>query len=175
MAEPGKSMVPKETSLRRTVLIAVSVFLIDTFITANIGFTMYILAFVVLWMIPKALFALKKKEIFRIRALRVAVYLVMVVASVTAFAGNNYLAQHRATDLIKKVYAFKEKNHRYPKTLDEMVPEFISSVPFAKVTLLFGRFGYSTFQDRTTLMYYGFAPFERKYYNFESRRWYVID
>lgn len=175
MAQQGESVASGWTSLRRDVLTAVSAFLIDTLLLCNITFTMGVLVIVVFWLIPKALFAVKRKEVFRIRAFRAAIYIIMVVAGFTAFKANNYIAQHRAVDLIKKVDAFKDKYHRYPNTLDEMVPELMSSVPFSKFTLIFGRFGYSAMQDRTTLMYYGFAPFERRVYDFEFKRWYVID
>ncbi len=174
-AEPNKISPSGEMSLRTAVSTTVFLFLVDTFVLASPTLALFTVAVLILWMIPKALVALRKKDVFRIRASHVAVYLIMVTASVSAFAANNHLAERRAEALIEQVNAFKDKHHRYPRMLNDMVPEYFNVVPRAKITLLFGTFRYFDLRGRPTLMYYGWAPFERRYYHFESQKWHTID
>ena len=175
MAAPGMGADVEKTGLRTAVSIAVFLFAMDTLVLGTSTLALFALAVVVFWMIPRTLYSLRNRANFRIRAVHVAVYSIMVVASVAAFAANNYLAERRAKEVIKQVYDFKDNQHQYPRRLDDMVPEYMSTVPCAKITLLFGKFGYTTVGGYPTLMYYGWAPFERRCYNFESRRWYILD
>ncbi len=60
------------------------------------------------------------------------------------------------------------------RTLDELVPDQLPSVPRAKYCLAYGRFLYFNY-GRPMLGWYVVPPFGRRTYDFETRRWSYID
>lgn len=175
----GDSEEVKETtwkSLRRTAITAVSLFMVDALVLGSFAIAVYAVIALVFWMIPRTLLALKRRNVLIVRAQKTAIYLCMTAAIMAAYAGNNYLAKSRANTIISAVNQFKTEQHKYPESLKELVPKFIKAVPRAKYTLMFGEFVYSRSGNGSArLMYFGFPPFERRYYNFDSHRWTVVD
>ncbi|OJW10541.1 MAG: hypothetical protein BGO49_22735 [Planctomycetales bacterium 71-10] len=69
---------------------------------------------------------------------------------------------------------FHVANGRFPKTLDELVPQYMDSVPVAKYCLGPGcRFLY--IPNAPLLVWEVVTPYYRKIYNFNSRTWSYID
>jgi hypothetical protein len=100
----------------------------------------------------------------------VAVILVLVFNT-----ANNRLARSRAETLVSAVKAFHDKNQRYPKILEELVPDHVKQVPLAKYTFTFNRFSYLTSDQGTSLLYVSFPPFGRPTYSFTRNAWHYID
>jgi len=88
---------------------------------------------------------------------------------------NNRLAQRRAEHVIGAVHQHRSKYGRYPARLSDVAPEFISSIPKAKVALAFNEFTYLFYGDRPMLMYVAIPPFARRIYSFDSGRWGSLD
>jgi hypothetical protein len=172
--EPGDAKKPRK-KLRKTIIIAMCLFFLDAVILHQLSVAIITLAVLFFWLIPVTLFSLKKREIAKIRALKMLVYFIMVVAIFVALIANNRIAQERAIGLISVINKFHAENHRYPSALKELVPKYLEAVPWANFTLT-GRFFYSESEERTTtLMYYAYFPFARRYFNFESQTWTLID
>lgn len=87
------------------------------------------------------------------------------------------MADHRAVMLGNACLAFHAKYHRYPITLNELVPEFIPAVPLAKYTFLGEPFFYSSGNDgRGPKLYYeAMPPFGRRFYHMETDSWGFLD
>lgn len=89
--------------------------------------------------------------------------------------GLGALLRGRAEVLITAVKSFHAKNQRYPKSLEELVPEFIDWVPLAKYTFVFSSFWYGTAPDNTILSYVDLPPFGRPTYSFTRNEWSYLD
>jgi hypothetical protein len=62
-----------------------------------------------------------------------------------------------------------------PKSLQDLVPEYIERVPVAKYTFLFNRFWYYSSNDDTTLFYVELPPYGRPTYSFSRKEWGYVD
>lgn len=166
MARPVESEESRRKTPRYTVTTAACLVIVDTFIFGSPTLAILTLAAVVFWMKPRALTALKRKELFEHRSIQLAVCAVVVVASLSAYSVNNHLATDRADEVISAVDKFHSRHQHYPTSLRELVPEYVKEIPRAKYTLLFGSFYYSDSEGKPNLMYYGWPPFERRNYRF---------
>lgn len=163
-------------SVRGTVVVAICLFITDAFLLGTVSIGMFAVPVIVLWMIPKTLFALKRKDILVIRALKTGIYAVMAMAIFAAYAGNDHIARMGAEKVVAAVNEFKADRQNYPGSLKELVPKYLERVPRAKYVLLSGAFHYMRNEDgQATLMYYGFPPFERRIYYFAHQKWKTID
>ena len=95
-------------------------------------------------------------------------------------AGNNAIQLKIAEASAPRVVAACEQYHaangRYPKNLDELVPDYMPSVPPAKYCLgPWGRFVYFFNEGKPLLVWYVVPPYYRRIYDFETRRWRYID
>lgn len=175
MAETLESEQSKRKTVSCTVATAACLVIFDTFILGSPTLAILTLAVLVFWMKPWALMSLKRKELFELRAIQLAVYVVVVVASLSAYSANNHLATDRADEVISAVDRFHSKHKHYPPSLKELVPEYAKEIPRAKYTLIFGSFYYNDSGGKPYLMYYGWPPFEKRYYNFALKTKTVAD
>ena len=162
-------------SLPRALVLSALLLLIDAFI-----FNQGVLALLVgLWLLfvslPRTFLAGKFRAVRRERIRNLAVYFVAVVLVFVFNAANNSLARARAEVLISAVKSFHAKNQRYPKSLEELVPDFIDGVPLAKYTLGLNKFWYGTSADSTFLFYVEVPPFGRPTYSFTRNEWGYLD
>ena len=81
------------------------------------------------------------------------------------------IAEAHAAHIILACEGFHAANGRFPKSLDELVPRYIPSVPCAKYCLAYGKFNY----EQPMMAWCVIPPFNRRVYNFETRRWTYID
>jgi hypothetical protein len=78
--------------------------------------------------------------------------------------------------IIKACEDFHAANGKFPKTLDELVPQYLTSIPRAKYCLAFGEFRYWKLDDeRALLEWCVMPPYGWKIYNFDDRRWGYLD
>jgi MFS family permease len=86
------------------------------------------------------------------------------------------IAERNAKRIIKACDDFHAANHRYPRTLDELVPRYLNCVPRAKYCLTWGEFRYWNLgNDEPFMDWCVVPPFGRKIYNFKERRWGYLD
>ena len=84
------------------------------------------------------------------------------------------IGEANAPKIIAACEGFHAANGEFPKSLDELVPRYMPSVPRAKYCLLFGEFVYFNY-GKPMLVWYVVPPFSRGIYDFETRRWNYID
>ena len=103
-------------------------------------------------------------------------FLGIVAVGITNHVRNN-LTESRAVKLGEACLAYHAKYQRYPEHLEDMVPEFVASVPSARTGIL-GKetFYYAPHETREPFLYYEcLPPFGQCYYYVESRCWRFLD
>ena len=160
-----------------TVVLASGLFLADSFVL-NQGFISVLVALVALLvLVPRALLSSRTEgSLRRKRLVNAGIYLLAVLFVFSANAIQNCIADRRAVMLGKACIAFRAKYDHYPQRLEELVPEFIPSVPDAK-TLSGTSFIYIPKLNggEPMLFYEAVPPFGRRFYHVESRSWGFLD
>lgn len=161
--------------MRRTVIIAIILFVLDAFVF-NQGVLAFITIFIAVPIILiKALVSRKDKPLLRKRLTACVIYFFVSVLILTSIAINNKIARSRAEMVIAACKKYKDRNKEYPETLTDLVPEFINKVPVAKYVFGSNEFYYIVSNGSHLLSYTAMPPFGKPIYNFESKRWAYID
>lgn len=135
----------------------------------------YVFSFLIcpLWFLITVIKDILRRPGWGIAALRLSIPLLTL-----AIAMGNGKLQWRISDanagrVIKACEEFRDVNGRYPDRLEELVPEYLASVPPAKHCLT-GKFFYTGSGDQRLLMWarYGFY---RRIYSFYEKRWNNLD
>ncbi len=85
------------------------------------------------------------------------------------------MAESNAARIVTACEDFHAKNGKFPQTLDDLVPQYMQSIPRAKNCMMFGEFWYLNSEGKPLLIWYAVPPYGRKIYNFEDRQWNYID
>jgi hypothetical protein len=166
---------PSRSTLARVIGWAVALFALDALVL-NEGFIAGAVAFwLIAFTLPRSL--LSRYQSVRRERLRNVGILMIAVALVFGFNWlSNVQARMRAESVASAVHAFQTKYGRYPQRLDDLVPEFLPTVPRAKYTLSFGEFRYFVSTNGIPrLQFTDFPPFGRPTYSFESNSWRYVD
>jgi hypothetical protein len=84
------------------------------------------------------------------------------------------IGEANAPRVVAACEEFHTANGKFPKTLDELVPRYMPSVPRAKYCLIYGEFLYLNYGN-PMLVWYVAPPFGRRVYFFEERHWSCLD
>lgn len=98
--------------------------------------------------------------------------IVLVNASV-----QNSIAQNNAVRIVAACEQYRAANGAYPAKLNDLVPQYMGSIPPAKYCLMWNSFFYhaDSEQPTTMLFWVELPPFGRPTYNFEDGRWGYLD
>lgn len=88
---------------------------------------------------------------------------------------NNKIAFSRATELIKVINKYNSDLGAYPDNLEALIPDYIKSIPSAKITLSDSEFLYFYDREKTLLLFTVLPPFGRRVYSFNMHKWQTID
>jgi hypothetical protein len=106
--------------------------------------------------------------------LRVAlIYTLMFISTVALLGWNMQVAQRRAAPVILAVRRYNSEHGHYPKTLDELVPTYLPSIPRGGFTLISRHFRYFNYADPQLwipAMFYGVVS-----YDFHTKTWRTND
>ena len=166
MAEAGKKSL--RVSAIIAAIIAAVLYVVDAFCSHLPFFALVLFAVVVMYFLPATLYALRKdRRIAWLRAKKVGIFLLAAVSIVFTTGLQNRMAERRAVKLGEACLAYRAKYHRYPRDLQALVPEFISSVPVARYGVFEDdRFNYQSNEDNQEpiLFYQEVPPFGWSYY-----------
>lgn len=159
--------------LRRTVVIAGVLVFVDAFVMNQGAIALATALGALIGGVPRALCAWwrGKPRTARLRGARTGTYVAVAVLVLGANVTNNQLARRRADVLIAACRQYETRHNRLPDRLDELVPDFVPSVPLAKYTLVFNTFTYMARPGHHSLVWIALPPFGRWYYVFEENRW----
>lgn len=85
------------------------------------------------------------------------------------------IAKANAARIITACEEFRVDTGQFPETLDELVPQYMPSLPCAKYCLAHGEFQYWGSGESAMLVWCVVPPYYRAIYNFENRRWSYLD
>jgi hypothetical protein len=162
-------------SLQEAIVIGLLLIVIDAFVLNQGAIALVVGLWLLLVGLPRTFLAKKYVTVRPQRLRNIAVYLTAVIMVFVLNAVNNRIAQARAESLITAVKAFHAKNQRYPRSLEELVPDFVEQVPVAKYTFVESRFVYVTSDRSTILFYVASPPFGRPTYSFTRNEWQYLD
>jgi len=173
MAEAGKK------PLRASVIIAGVLYIVDALVLNQGFFALILVAVAILYFVPATLWVIRTdRSLARLRVSKIGIYLLAAFSILITNNLQNRMADRRAVKLGDACLAYRAKYHHYPKRLKELVPEFMSSVPVAKYSLVGNEifFYFSRDDDREPMLYYeAVPPFGRRFYHMESRSWGYLD
>jgi hypothetical protein len=84
------------------------------------------------------------------------------------------VAETNAQRVVAACETYRAANGEYPERLQDLVPQYLNSVPVAKHCLGPSRIFYY-FSDKPLLVWYVVPPYLRKIYDFETRSWSYLD
>ena len=67
-------------------------------------------------------------------SLKAAIYALLLVATLSLISASARLAQRRATPVISAVNHYRSEHGQYPRSLDQLVPVYVPSIPHAGFT-----------------------------------------
>jgi hypothetical protein len=172
--EPPQKAIP---SLRKSLKIAVALFVVDAFFLNQGIFSAVFLAVLLLGVLPVALYSALRKRWpeFRLRMATIGIYAIACLAVFGANYLNNAMAQRRAIQLGQACRQFQVKYNRYPRFLGELEPEFISSVPLAKYAFMDSDFFYLASSTDPRVWFVELPPFGRRFYHVKTGNWGYMD
>jgi hypothetical protein len=91
----------------------------------------------------------RRRQHFRVAA----IYALLFIATFAVISLSATVAQHRATPVISAVNRYRSEHGRYPTDLNELVPEYLPSIPHAGFTRLSRNFRY--YNERPQLYFAG--------------------
>ena len=101
---------------------------------------------------------------------------VMTLAVVLAnSAVQSRVAKANAEKVVAACEQFHADHGRFPRILDELVPEYLAQVPRAKYCVLYGQFLYINRENHPILIWFDIPPHGRPNYDFQARRWGYVD
>ena len=133
------------------------------------------LIFCPIWFLVSILKNAIQRPGWRLALLRIAIPVLTLVLARANEAVQFRVGEANAPRIIAACEEFHAANGKYPKTLDELVPRYLPSIPPAKYCLEFGKFQYWNHEEHPMLVWCVVPPFGRKIYTFEDRRWGYID
>jgi hypothetical protein len=128
-----------------------------------------------LWFLGSLLKGLEDRVGWRRTVLRMAFPIVTLALVWANNVVQNRIADANAARVIAACEEFRAANGSFPKSLHELVPRYLPSVPRAKYCLVFGNFFYFNNGGHSVLFWCVVPPFGRRTYDFEPRRWSYMD
>ena len=118
--------------------------------------------------VPRFFYAVFKKD--RESMKREGLFVLTVILVFSFILSNNYIAKDRTEKLIKVCNLYKDKYGNYPEKLEDLVPEYYSRVPSAKLGM-WGKYWYSSYKGKHDIMYVVTPPFGRSHFILEENKW----
>lgn len=159
----------KARSASAALLIAAAIFALEALVLNQYWLAALTIIYVALFGLPRALISKRWQSARRRQLINLGLYASAALIAIAANIGNNHLAAQRAQKVIAAVEGFKTRTGRYPQTLSELTPEFLSSVPDAKIGFGLTKFFYHADGEHAMLAYVVFPPFGRVTYNFATK------
>lgn len=124
-----------------------------------------------IWIFVSVIRSLIKKPGWPLALLRIAIPVVTFGISDANMTLQWKIGNENGDRIVAACEEFHAAQGRYPKTLDDLVPQYLPSVPPAKYCLGWdGNFHYTNSDDRPFL-WWSMIGFYTKNYSFELKRW----
>lgn len=165
----------QSNTVKKSIITGAILFVLDALVMNQGAISLFLILTIFLWWLPKSAFKKYKKQSPKEELTKVLIYGSIVIAVFTSNSINNKIAQNRANDLVLIIENFHQVTGDYPKTLNDLVPSYLPTVPKAKYTLGFNSFKYSNEEGSISLFYHAIPPFGRPTYVFDRKEWIYLD
>lgn len=160
--------------LRTTIITAALLFAADAFIINQFLITMLTILIGIPVFLVKLFRRRTDMERRRMLLAKAAVYWCMVILIIAVFEANNMLAEHRAQPIITACEQFRSKTGAYPEKLEQLVPDYLGSIPRAKLVMIGNSFFYTARPDKHCLHYSTVPPYGSKCFHLEQKKWQAL-
>lgn len=168
--------VERPLRLRTALINCGGILAIDVVFFGAPALGMYVGVALILWLLPRILFAWRKPDMRRHRALVALVAAGAIAADIGAYVVYDSIAEKRVIEVADALARYKARQGAYPRQLQNLVPTDLPAIPAAKSGLvMFGEILYLYRESDPGLMYVSFPPFGRKVLNVETRKWEFVD
>jgi hypothetical protein len=175
---------PRRPGYVTTVALAAALLGLDGLLTGQGILSLFVLGFGVPLLLLRALATRRNPALRRRRLASVGIYFAAAVATIVLVGADMRGARARAKEVIAACEAFKSATGRYPASLAELTPTFLTTIPVARrLGWAPGGFSYSAVggpgapagTSAHRLRYVAIPPFGMSYYAFEEGRWGFLD
>lgn len=171
---PAAASEPRKAAgLRGVAALLGLLWVIDLFVLGQglISTTVAIVGAAVL--LPGALWSLAggKRDAARRRGWRAALFVALGLAAWGGMRFHAWTGATLAEDVIAACREYESDHEELPASLSDLVPEYRTAIPAARISLSHNRFHYSAREGRHVLWYAVIPPAVRRSYSFEEDRW----
>ncbi len=170
--------------IARHVAAATGLFRLEALVLHGILIGIIIFLAALFWLIPAALASVafwfaegprrsfEGKQAVRLRVLKALVWVTALGAIVLAEATINRIAERNAAPVIAALNGFKQEHNNFPRSLNRLVPQYLSSIPRATPTLTHNLFVYEFVSNEQARLYYWYRwPVTMRYFDFYRQIW----
>lgn len=105
----------------------------------------------------------------------IACFFTSIFASYFTFKLEKKYAMHTLETLVTACKNYQKKYQAYPEKLENLVPEFLPSIPRAKCNVFWGNFSYERIGNSPSIWCTIFPPFLRYFYDLKQDAYGVMD
>jgi hypothetical protein len=159
--------------IKISIGIALMLLLVDA---AIFGSVLFSLAVCPLWFLFSILKNVIQRPGWRLAFLRIAFPVLTLGLVYGNFVVQIRVADANATRIIAACEKFQTDTSKFPETLEELVPRYVPSIPYAQYCVL-GDFFYNNGADGNPFLGWCIGPsiFDHKSYSFKDRKWFFTD
>ena len=171
MEIPSEKHMPRR-GVGRSVGVALALLFWDVVISGS-----FLASYLIcpIWFLVSILKNLIQRPGWKIALLRIAIPVVTLGLVLANNAFQYRMAESNAARIITACEKFHTANGKFPQTLDDLVPQYMQSIPRAKNCMFLGEFWYWNPEGEPRLAWYAVPPYGRKIYNFKNRKWNYLD
>lgn len=169
---------PKEKSFRfkKIAIIAFCLMVFDAFLLGTPFFGLIIMFFLVVASGISAIILLfRDKRYSKLYAIKSLIYFTGFIGIIGIFKFNAYLGGENATIVINAINSYYADTGLYPDSLDELIPNYLDSIPNCAYRIMDSKYRYHADHDDTYLMWTVIPPWGRRQYNFKNAEWRNFD
>ena len=175
MTEPDKQ--EKYKNLKRATitsgLCALFIFIVDSFTIGAPMISAFVLIYLIVYVGPVTLFSIKNRPRLKYFGCKFLIYAILIFSSISFHNYDISIALKRSEVIIAAVNQYHQDQGRYPETLQNLVPGYLSEIPEPRIAP--GVFSYGGAPDNPFLMFVEYPPFGRLSWNFVNQEWTSID
>ena len=133
-----------------------------------------------MWLVAAIIKGLVQRPGLGVAFARIIVPVATLLLALANFYVQRGIATANAGHIVRACETYRDANGRYPDRLDQLVPQYLSSIPVAKYCCWFGEFRYfrspePEARECHSLCWYLIPPFGTMIYDFEKGKWGYVD
>lgn len=159
-----------EAARRPAVFIAIALVVIDGLVLYQGILSLAVLFCMTLFGLPRLILRPNARTRHE-RVGNLGIYACAVVAVLTLNEINLKISEDHAEEMVAAVEKYRSRHGEYPRSLEDLVPEFMPAIPVVRYTFPAAQFEYFRLGPDPVLAYTAAPPFTRPTYDFAQAKW----